>query len=148
MVDWEKEFIGEKASEDIALLRFEGRPGELSPRARWYSWMGSLFPSRYSSEPPFDRHDWIVSRPNGSTARYVIDYYGDEEADARDEARRRARLQQEKEGKISKKAEDEEDEDEDQARFILDVRPALDSFDAIRVRARRAFQEYRQGSGA
>ena len=29
----------------------------------------------YSTEPPFDRHDWIVRRPTGEEVRYVIDYY-------------------------------------------------------------------------
>lgn len=36
------------------LLRFEGRPTDLSPRARMLSWLG------YSV--PFDRHDWVVDR--------------------------------------------------------------------------------------
>jgi hypothetical protein len=36
------------------LLRFEGRPSDLSPRARMLSWLG------YSL--PFDRHDWTVDR--------------------------------------------------------------------------------------
>lgn len=25
---------------------------------------------------PFDRHDWIVERPDGQEVRYVIDFYG------------------------------------------------------------------------
>ena len=29
-----------------------------------------------STEPPFDRHDWIVHRPEtGEELRYIIDYY-------------------------------------------------------------------------
>jgi len=29
-----------------------------------------------STEPPFDRHDWIVHRPEtGEEVRYIIDYY-------------------------------------------------------------------------
>ena len=49
------------------LVRFKGRPGDLSPKARLMSMVG------YSK--PFDRHDWIVRRANGEERRYVIDYY-------------------------------------------------------------------------
>jgi hypothetical protein len=30
--------------------------------------------NRYTK--PFDRHDWIVERPDGQEVRYVIDFYG------------------------------------------------------------------------
>ena len=33
--------------ERIELARFEGRPQDLSPRARWHLWLGSLFPNTY-----------------------------------------------------------------------------------------------------
>lgn len=52
------------------LLKFIGRPTDLSPKARLRTWLG--YPL------PFDRHDWTVTRSDGSTARYVIDYYYDE----------------------------------------------------------------------
>lgn len=50
------------------LVSFVGRPGALSPRAlaNW-ALRGCVL--------PFDRHDWAVQRPDGSVARYVIDYY-------------------------------------------------------------------------
>uniref|UniRef100_UPI00358DE0B1 holocytochrome c-type synthase isoform X1 n=1 Tax=Myxine glutinosa TaxID=7769 RepID=UPI00358DE0B1 len=48
------------------LIRFSGRPKDLSPRARIRSWMGY--------ELPFDRHDWIISRC-GREVRYVVDFY-------------------------------------------------------------------------
>ena len=48
------------------LLRFQGRPTDLSPKARILNWLG------YSL--PFDRHDWFVDR-NGKQIRYVIDFY-------------------------------------------------------------------------
>jgi cytochrome c heme-lyase len=61
------------------LLRFQGRPGELSPKARFQSYLSYLFPNSFDSTPPFDRHDWFVQRhlPDGRTKelRYVIDYY-------------------------------------------------------------------------
>ena len=47
--------------------------------------MANFFFSCFSVEPPFDRHDWYVSREhNGEKrqVRYVIDYYeGDPEPD-------------------------------------------------------------------
>ncbi|XP_063056064.1 holocytochrome c-type synthase-like [Engraulis encrasicolus] len=49
-----------------SLVRFGGKAKELTPRARFRSWMGN--------ELPFDRHDWIVNRC-GKEVRYVIDYY-------------------------------------------------------------------------
>lgn len=60
-------------------------------------------------ELPFDRHDWIVDRC-GRDVRYIIDYYdiGDEDAYKRGEF------------------------------VFLDVRPAMDSFQAVLDRARVA----------
>ncbi len=58
------------------LLKFCGRPTDLSPKA--------FFKHYLLSHPlPFDRHDWTVARTNptdGSETqvRYVIDYYHDE----------------------------------------------------------------------
>ncbi|GMH45471.1 hypothetical protein BSKO_13428 [Bryopsis sp. KO-2023] len=51
------------------LLRFLGRPHDLSPLARMKGWLGS--------DPPFDRHDWYLDRC-GEEVRYVIDFYFDE----------------------------------------------------------------------
>lgn len=72
----------QQAEQDVPeprLLRFEGRPDDTTPRARWLQLLGRVWPSEYSSAPPFDRHDWYVLRhsPDGSTKeiRYVIDYY-------------------------------------------------------------------------
>jgi len=49
-----------------SLVKFGGKPKELSPRAKFRTWMGY--------EAPFDRHDWVVDR-NGKHVRYIIDYY-------------------------------------------------------------------------
>lgn len=50
------------------LKRFQGRPHDLSPVAR--------FRSTFRDYPrPFDRHDWVVDRCGKADARYVIDYY-------------------------------------------------------------------------
>ncbi|KAI5248214.1 cytochrome c heme lyase [Aureobasidium subglaciale] len=66
-------------TKDPSLVRFMGRPSELTPKARMLQVMGWLYPSKYETEPPFDRHDWFVRRvhPDGTEKekRYVIDYY-------------------------------------------------------------------------
>mmetsp|Transcript_464 Transcript_464/g.1412 ORF Transcript_464/g.1412 Transcript_464/m.1412 type:complete len:272 (-) Transcript_464:1459-2274(-) len=48
------------------LMRFCGRPDDLSPKARLRSWL--------TGELPFDRHDWYLDRC-GKEVRYVIDFY-------------------------------------------------------------------------
>jgi cytochrome c heme-lyase len=48
------------------LLRFQGRPTDLSPKAHVLSTVGY--------NPPFDRHDWYVDRC-GTDVRYIIDFY-------------------------------------------------------------------------
>ncbi|KAJ1921981.1 holocytochrome c synthase [Mycoemilia scoparia] len=86
------------------LERLQGRPNELSPKARIYGWL-------YGTKP-FDRHDWYVNRC-GKQVRYVIDYY-----DAPPEG--------------------------DMPAFHLDIRPALDSFEALKDRAKVTFDEFKQ----
>lgn len=93
------------------LLRFQGRPNTPTPKARILSLLGQYFPDSFGSEPPFDRHDWYVSRrlPDGQTKeiRYVIDYYS---------------------GGLQATGEPV---------FYLDIRPALDSPTAAAERAMR-----------
>ncbi|KAL6754322.1 cytochrome c/c1 heme-lyase [Haematococcus lacustris] len=48
------------------LVRFQGRPADLSPKARLLNALGYAL--------PFDRHDWVVDRC-GHQVRYVIDFY-------------------------------------------------------------------------
>ncbi|KAJ5273970.1 hypothetical protein N7478_009095 [Penicillium angulare] len=60
------------------LIRFQGRPKELTPKARVMQALGYVYPSAFETKPPFDRHDWFVQRqtPWGTKeVRYVIDYY-------------------------------------------------------------------------
>ena len=69
---WKQVVIWEDLMEnqyEPTLLRFLGRPDELSPKAR----LRALF----GHPKPFDRHDWYVSR-GGEEVRYIIDYYHDE----------------------------------------------------------------------
>ena len=58
------------------LLKFCGRPTDLSPKAYIKHYL-------FSHPLPFDRHDWTVTRSNSidgseTEVRYVIDYYHDE----------------------------------------------------------------------
>lgn len=48
------------------LLKFQGRPKDISPKARIWSWFGYTL--------PFDRHDWTIDRC-GKSVTYVIDFY-------------------------------------------------------------------------
>ena len=65
----------------------------------------------HSTEPPFDRHDWIVRRPTGEEVRYVIDYYS------------------------------APPEPDGSPVFSLDVRPALDSVGSIKQRIQAATED-------
>lgn len=120
IIEWEK-LAGSDVAE-LQLVRFQGRPGTLTPKARMYGWLAWAMPNKFSSEPPFDRHDWIVRRggtdahPQGEEVRYIIDYYS---------------------------REDESNEDE--ASFNLDVRPAISDLATARLRWRKLLKEYESG---
>ncbi|CZT42916.1 probable cytochrome c heme lyase [Rhynchosporium secalis] len=61
-----------------SLLRFMGRPKEMTPKAAMIQVMGWIYPSAFATEPPFDRHDWFVQREiagQKKEVRYIIDYY-------------------------------------------------------------------------
>lgn len=93
------------------LSRFLGRPDELSPKA----WFKSLF----GHPLPFDRHDWVIQRQDGTEVRYVIDYYHDDAAA--------------KENQVPKDL-----VDANSIKSIsVDVRPALDSVHAFVDRGMR-----------
>lgn len=78
IMEWEKPYT-DSSKVNPRLLKFTGRPDTISPRAQYYLFMSKLFPEKYSTEPPFDRHDWTVLRNNGNgdwnEVRYIIDYY-------------------------------------------------------------------------
>lgn len=109
ILEWEYKYTMQSKSEP-RLLKFIGKPHELSPRARMYLALLKVFPETFSSQPPFDRHDWTVLRNVGEGAnrtewkqvRYIIDYY-----------------------------EAPDDEDTGMPAFVLDTRPALDSIESI-----------------
>ena len=55
-------------SSDITLVKFQGRPSTLTPKA----WFLSTF---LFQEKPFDRHDWIIDNGVDHEKRYVLDFY-------------------------------------------------------------------------
>lgn len=63
------------SSSGARLLRFEGRSKDRTPKSRILEALGTVWPEKFGTEPPFDRHDWYVRRRNGEQVRYVIDYY-------------------------------------------------------------------------
>ena len=104
---WEEQRGGESK-----LLKFQGRPDQLTPKAWFKQWFG------YGK--PFDRHDWLVDR-QGKTVRYVIDYYSVDENAGLDRVP----------GLF----------DEDAVKSIsVDVRPAIDDFDSLLLRIANIFR--------
>lgn len=88
----------------VKLLKFMGRPSDLSPKARFKNLV-------FGHPLPFDRHDWTVIRPDGNEVRYVIDYYFDESRAS---------------GKVNSGKPHMHDRDAVQS-ILVDVRPAIDS---------------------
>jgi len=86
------------------LLKFLGRPGDLSPKALLKHYL-------FNHPLPFDRHDWTIQRENGEEVRYVIDYYHDESQASEEEGSGMPDL----------------DDREAVKSILLDVRPAVDS---------------------
>ncbi|KAI0887894.1 cytochrome c/c1 heme-lyase [Annulohypoxylon maeteangense] len=75
-----KKYGYEKEVKDLSpsLVRFQGRPQDMTPKAAMFQVMGWLYPGAFATEPPFDRHDWYVTREvdgQRKEIRYVIDYY-------------------------------------------------------------------------
>ena len=69
---WERDL---HSNQQPRLIRFMGRPNDLSPKA----WFNSriLF-----KKEPFDRHDWFIDRGDGyGERRYVIDFYNGHDQD-------------------------------------------------------------------
>ncbi len=107
VVEWE-EVLNPDSSGGPKLLKFLGRPSDLSPKAKIKSLL-------FGHPLPFDRHDWTVVRPDGTEVRYVIDYYFDETRASETEESAMPNLH-----------------DRDAVKSVLvDVRPAADSASTI-----------------
>jgi cytochrome c heme-lyase len=59
--------------DDVQLVRFQGRPDELTPKA--WVWSNILM-----QEKPFDRHDWYIDNGVDHEKRYVLDFYMQDDA--------------------------------------------------------------------
>ncbi|KIJ46845.1 hypothetical protein M422DRAFT_164830 [Sphaerobolus stellatus SS14] len=89
----------------LELSEFAGIHGHVSNKAWLYQQLRRIFPTYFTFSLPFDRHDWIVLRPSTNRKlRYIIDYYS------------------------SRKTPWSEPQ------FYLDVRPAVDSVEAVMMR--------------
>ncbi len=53
---------------EIQLVRFQGRPNDLTPKA----WIWSRL---FFQPEPFDRHDWYIDNGVQAEKRYVLDFY-------------------------------------------------------------------------
>ena len=110
VVEWEHQTY--KDGTTPKLLKFMGRPHDLSPKA----WLKHKI---FGHPMPYDRHDWTVLRDDGTTVRYTIDYYYDE-----------SRAQTSEESSMP------ELHDRDATPSLLvDVRPALDGPSQLYARA-------------
>jgi cytochrome c heme-lyase len=75
ILDWENvnasSSSSSSSSSQLSLVRFQGRPNDMSPKAFIFTKLFRLY------DPPFDRHDWYVQKhgTNSRIQRYVIDYY-------------------------------------------------------------------------
>eukprot|EP00548_Thalassiothrix_antarctica_P013114 CAMPEP_0194167866 /NCGR_PEP_ID=MMETSP0154-20130528/3013_1 /TAXON_ID=1049557 /ORGANISM="Thalassiothrix antarctica, Strain L6-D1" /LENGTH=451 /DNA_ID=CAMNT_0038878865 /DNA_START=1 /DNA_END=1356 /DNA_ORIENTATION=- len=102
---WKQVLEWEKISgynENCRLLKFMGRPSELSPKARLKHYL-------LGHPLPFDRHDWTIVREDGMKVRYVIDYYHDDTKSSEEEGSGMPSLTDKVES------------------LLVDVRPAIDS---------------------
>jgi len=114
VMEWESQYC--EVCPAPTLLKFMGRPDELSPKARLKTWFGWI--------SPFDRHDWYIDRC-GKEVRYIIDYYYDEASAKQDEV---PSLQSTNSIKS----------------IHVDVRPALDSFGSFSERITRFYPRLRE----
>jgi cytochrome c heme-lyase len=148
--------------EHAQLARFEGKPGDLSPKARLHLWAGKILPSMFNSEPPFDRHDWIVTRPdpNGTAeaitptaaAAYINNITNSQSATPSQSSPASppapspfAAATRTSTTRYVIDYYDAGKDEEGMPVFSLDVRPALDSFQSVSERIRVGFEEYMKG---
>ncbi|KAI5863562.1 cytochrome c and c1 heme-lyase [Durotheca rogersii] len=110
---WEEPWLRGSSCRGPRLRSFAGRSAHMSPRARLNTLLGY--------HAPFDRHDWVVDRC-GTEVEYVIDFYAGRPTAAAAAAGAAATPDADP-GKLS---------------FYLDVRPKLNSWEGVKMRALRA----------
>ncbi|KAF8552340.1 cytochrome c and c1 heme-lyase [Imleria badia] len=105
VMQWESRFHGgDTEATKLELASFSGIHGHLSNKARFYKLGKRFFPSYFTLPDPFDRHDWIVCHPRTGKKARYVIDYY---------------------GFTNAQRE---------TKFIMDVRPALDGFDNVRMR--------------
>ncbi|KAF8599585.1 cytochrome c and c1 heme-lyase [Ceratobasidium sp. AG-I] len=107
---------GGEACGGVKLISFKGRPGDRTPKA----WFKTLL----GYQAPFDRHDWVVDRC-GVRMRYVIDFYT---------------------GRAPGGPTGPMHASQPNVSFYLDVRPAVDNWEGVKMRAQRLWDEWTHGS--
>mmetsp|Transcript_21570 Transcript_21570/g.44294 ORF Transcript_21570/g.44294 Transcript_21570/m.44294 type:complete len:365 (+) Transcript_21570:63-1157(+) len=123
---WEKELHG---NDNPKLVKFVGRPKDLSPKAWWNSRV-------LMTQEPFDRHDWYVEdneKEGGEPRRYVIDFYEGKE-DSSQTGLRRGILGSRTDGEGASSV-------MKPPSMYIDVRPALDTPSAAVDRMAMALRE-------
>ncbi len=117
-----------------------GRPKDISPKAFFLSLLG------YTK--PFDRHDWIVDR-NGQDVRYIIDFYKGTPVSVPAAATTAITKTSTTTNTIKPDSSSTTVPPLNEAAMsmYLDVRPALDSWGALRDRVSVYFDEQKKSFG-
>jgi cytochrome c heme-lyase len=112
----------------VRLVSFKGDSKKLTPKARWRILLGYVSGNTcltyvvsydlFRYQRPFDRHDWVVDRC-GTRVRYVIDYYT---------------------GKTGPNG-----LGGNPLSFYIDARPALDTWQGVRMRFARFWKDVLSG---
>ncbi|KZT56712.1 cytochrome c and c1 heme-lyase [Calocera cornea HHB12733] len=157
VLSWERGMGGESCG-GVKLHSFVGKPRERTWRAWGRVLMGCgmrfsffrpsvrAFPSRrkrkksssnptYRYHPPFDRHDWIVDRC-GHRIRYIIDFYA-----GRPPTTTTSPTSSGPSSPAPGEKQVHPTKAPSQVSFYLDVRPAPDSWEGVRMRLGRAWEE-------
>jgi len=122
VLEWEKI----RGNEQPRLVRFIGRPNDLSPRARFNSMI-------LMKKAPFDRHDWFVDGGDSSDERrYVIDFYSGETSEGpKGLFSNLWSTELDKEGRGEEKFGDRKKNLNSPPSMYIDARPALDNVDVV-----------------
>mmetsp|Transcript_15169 Transcript_15169/g.28518 ORF Transcript_15169/g.28518 Transcript_15169/m.28518 type:complete len:421 (+) Transcript_15169:170-1432(+) len=129
ILEWER--MRDPKNDNPRLVRFIGRPKDLSPRARFYSTL-------WLRNEPFDRHDWFVDRGDGTgERRYVIDFYnGKEDSVSSSISASNSASTSTTNNSLGLPS------------MYLDVRPALDDLEAVQDRVKMLFRNAFPGIAA
>jgi cytochrome c heme-lyase len=120
-------------------------------------WAGKVFPSMFNTEPPFDRHDWIVTRPDpNGTAEPVKQSPAAQFINNQTQASSPNPTQPSAPSPFAAATRtsttryvidyyDAGKDEDGMPVFSLDVRPALDSFQSVSERVKVGVEEWMRG---